>query len=323
MSNKHADLPTPNLSDARNDFSATDGKYSHLPNIDRIALFSEANSLCHKWASPADHAQHKHTKVYELAKLKHNAGNASGPDAIVRLPADFDPCKPINVVIYNHGFEDSAKSSVKNADLNEQMAEAPPNTVLIVPEWQKQPGSRSGDQGNFQKPGEFKHMLEDAFAATPELRGKHLQNVEHIGIVAHSAGYGPATTELYKNDLGDKVNSVTLLDSLYNPKAFDPWLEANIQDLSEGKKHFTNIFGDSTEGPSKAQAIRVEKMLEHAGLSKSSMVKDYNHGKQIMDPATLAGHPIIFKYSNATVAGKGSHASLPNLYVHNVEVASL
>jgi hypothetical protein len=261
-------------------------------------------------------------KVIELAHLNHGAGNAHGPDAIVRLPENFDRCKPINLVIYNHGFSDSAKSSVKNAELDKQMAAAPPNTVLIVPEWQKNPGSRSGDQGKFKNPDEFKGMLQDVFDGTPELKGKSLQDVNHIGIVAHSAGYGPTTTELYKNGLGNKINSVTLLDSLYDPKAFDPWIEANLKDLSDGKKQFNNIFGDSTAAQSKAQAQRVQEMLIDAGLPKSAMVADYTHGQSVLDPAIMAQHPIVFKYSNATVANKGAHTSMPNLYVDKIEIAS-
>ena len=261
-------------------------------------------------------------KVIELDHLNHNAGNTHGPDAIVRLPENFDRSKPINLVIYNHGYSDSAKSSVKNAELNRQMAAAPPNTVLIVPEWQKDPGSRSSDQGNFKNRDQFKGMLQDVLDSTPELQGKTLSDVSHIGIVAHSAGYGPTTTELYKNNLGNKVNSVTLLDSLYDPKALDPWIQANLKDLCDGKKQFNNIFGDSTAAHSKAQAQRVQEMLTQAGLPQSAMITDYNHSTSVIDPAVMARYPIVFKYSTASVANKGAHSSLPNLYLDKIETAS-
>jgi hypothetical protein len=328
---------------------AYSGGGTALPTVDRVGLLKEAGGVksfalpfaMQNFAltgddgpaiAPADGSDRTATlvvppedtpaKLYELAQLKHNAGNAKGPDAMVRVPENFDPTKPINIVIYNHGFFDSAKSAVTNADLSEQMAKAPPNTVLIVPEWQKKPASATSDQGTFEKSGQFKGMLQDIFDGTPELKGKSLQNVDHIGIVSHSAGYEPTESELYNNDFGDKVNSVTLLDSLYDAKGLDPWIEKNLKDLSSGKKQFTNILGDSTAAHSKALAQRVEEMLGKAGLPKSSMLTDYTHGQDVMDGATLAQHPIIFKYSNATIDGKGPHMSLPNLYLDKVEMAA-
>jgi hypothetical protein len=267
-------------------------------------------------------AQGSPARVHELGRLKHNAGNAEGPDALVRLPGNFDPSRPMSLVIYNHGFVDSAKSAVTNADLSQQMAKAPPNTVLVVPEWQKVPGSRTGNQGTFDKASMFSGMLQDVFDSIPELKGMSIRNVDDIRIVAHSAGYGPTETELYQNDLGGKVSSVTLLDSLYDSRGFDPWIQANLKDLSEGKKQFNNIFGESTAKYSKEQAQRVEDMLIKAGLPKSSMLTDYDHGKDVMDPSTLAQHPIVFKYSDATIDGKGAHMSLPNLYLEKLERAA-
>ena len=134
---------------------------------------------------------------------------------MVRIPANFDPTKPIHLVIYNHGFGSTAQSAFSDSHLAEQMASAPANTVLIVPEWQKDPGGRNSQQGKFATSGDFRGMLQEALEKTPELQGKTLNDIQSIGIIAHSAGYAPAETELYKNGLGNKVNSITLLDALY------------------------------------------------------------------------------------------------------------
>ena len=140
------------------------------------------------------------------------------------------------------------------------MRNAPPNTVLIVPEWQRTPTANNGDQGRFAEAGMFKGMLEEALSKTPGLEGKTLKDVDSISIISHSAGFNPSISELYNNGLGDKVKSVTLLDSLYNGHAFDRWIEDNIKDLSTGKKQFNkHLFGTAAE--SQAQAERVKAML--------------------------------------------------------------
>jgi hypothetical protein len=194
---------------------------------------------------------------------------------MVLLPKNFDPSKPIHLVVYDHGWYDNAKSAYNKSHLAEQMAKAPPNTVLIVPEWQKTPGSsgpEGGVQGEFSKPGFLSGMVQEIFDKTPELKNKTLADVDHIGIISHSAGFHAAESEVYNNgEFSKKIDSVTLLDSLYNGQGFDKWIQDNINDLSAGTKHFHNIFNSSTAKNSKAQAERVQKMLKDAGLPADSV----------------------------------------------------
>ncbi len=261
-------------------------------------------------------------KVYELRRLKNRSADHSTPDAVVRIPANFDPNKPVHLAIYNHGWGSNAENSYSDNRLDKQMAGAPPNTVLIIPEWQKVAGARSANQGNFKNEGLFKNMLQEVFDKTPELKGKTLQDVDSISIYTHSGGYVAAETELYKNGLSGKVKSITLLDSLYDPKGFDPWLSQNIKEIAAGKKQFNNIFED-TKAESYGQAARIEKMLTDAGLSKSIMYEDYKDPQSVVDASTIASHPIVFKYSLADADGLESpHLSIPHLYVGPVEAAA-
>jgi hypothetical protein len=255
-------------------------------------------------------------RIQELRRLDHRSADHATPDAEVRLPANFDPTKPIHLVIYNHGWGSNVQTALKDNKLDEQMSGAPDNTVLIVPEWQRQAGANSGDQGRFKEPGMFSGMLQEIFDKTPELKGKSIKDVDGITIFAHSAGYGPAETEIYKNGLADKVKSIVLLDALYDNTGFDSWIKQNASELAAGTKQFYNFFY-GTSDYSKQQAERVKRMLP-AG----TVLEDYNHGGTVMDASTLAKHPVVFKYSNVKVDGVNEHLSMPHLYVGPVETAA-
>ncbi|MBX9724838.1 MAG: hypothetical protein K2X81_25760 [Candidatus Obscuribacterales bacterium] len=258
------------------------------------------------------------SKVFEL-NLKHGSGQQGHPDAVVRLPENFDPSKPIHLSIYNHGWRSSAHSSFREADLDNQMRNAAPNTILIVPEWQRSPSASNSDQGRFSEPGMFKGMLQEILSKTPGLQGKSLEDIDRIDIISHSAGFNPTESEIYKNGLGDKVKSITLLDSLYSGSGFDRWLKDNISDLSAGKKQFNNIYF-GTAGNSEAQAERVKGMLAHAGLPLGALSDDRSHPNKVMSSDELAAHPINFRKSTVSVDKLGGpHMSLPNLYVGSVE----
>lgn len=259
-------------------------------------------------------------KTFEY-RLHNGSGQHKAPDAVVRVGENFDPSKPVNLVVYNHGFGDTASSAYVNADLDKQLKNAPPNTVLVVPEWQANPAARSSADGRFSEPGRFKNMVEEAFSRTPGLQGETMKNVDSIHIISHSAGYKAVESELYRNGLENKVKSITMLDSMYNPSDLDPWLKRNIHALADGSKQFYNI---SNQGPhntfaaSYAQANRIKNWLNEARLSQAGMYEDYKQSGSIVGAEKFQNHSIVFKKSDRTVAGKGAHMSLPNLYVGRV-----
>ena len=255
-------------------------------------------------------------RVFELRRLNNRAADHIGPDAVVRLPADFDPSKPINLVIYNHGWGSTVQTAYRDNKLGEQMNNAPPNTVLIVPEWQRTAGANNGDQGNFRNSGVFANMLQEVFDKTTGLAGKSLNDVASIGIFAHSAGYGPAETEIYKNGLGKMVTSITLLDSLYDSIGFDSWIRENASDLAAGRKQFYNFF-QGTSNYSMQLANRMRALIP-----SSSILTDYDNPKAVMDASTLARYPVVFKYSTANDGDATPHYAMPHLYVGPVEAAA-
>jgi hypothetical protein len=253
-------------------------------------------------------------------RLEHRAADHRGPDAVVHIPKGFDPTKPVNVVFYNHGYGATVTSAYRNSHLGEAMDDAPPNSILIMPEWQVTPGSRDPAQGRFDKPGMYRNMIQEIFDKTDGLEGKRVGDIASISIVAHSAGYVPTEAQLYKNGLSDKVVSITMLDATYRPYGLDRWLQENIRELHAGTKHFQNFFND-TNAYSRDQARRVKEMLRNAGLDTSSVLEDYR-GSSRLDANSIARSPIVFKFSASTTGNMGPHGSLPSLYFGPVLAAA-
>lgn len=263
--------------------------------------------------APAPRALDTPSKTYEYQNLRNRSAAHSTPDAILYVPKNFDSSKPINLVVYNHGFGSTVRSSFRDSELGKQMVDAPPNTVLIVPEWQAAAGSRGYNQGNLAKPGAFRGMVEEVFDKTPELRGKTMRDVSKIHIVSHSAGHAPTETQIYQNGLSSKIASITMIDSTYAPQRMEPWIQSNIRELANGSKRFISISNDTTSQNS-GQANRVEQMLRRNGLSANGMLKDFRNSG--VDERSLAQYPIIFK--NSPVA----HGAMPKAYFGAIERAS-
>ncbi len=296
-------------------------EFSPLPSQlkDHLPKFNTGDSKLDKQA-PGRAVDSGPAKLYELRRLNYRSADHSTPDAMVRVPSDFDPAKPINLVIYNHGWQSTAQSAYHDNNLNEQLKAAPRNTILIVPEWQRDAGAANSKQGRFAESGRFNKMLQEIFDKTPELKGKTLNDVKSIDIFSHSAGYVPSETVIYKNDLQNKVRSITLLDSNYDGTGFDRWLKDNISALAKGEKSFYNFFNDTATN-SKNQAERVKDMLSKAGYNRSLVYTDYNNAGSVMDADSLLQHSIVFKFSKVTVGKSGPHSAMPMLYVAPVEQA--
>ena len=256
-------------------------------------------------------------RIREYHNLRYRSANhGSAPDAVLRIPENFDPNKPFDVVVYNHGFYSTAKSSIPYNDLDNLMRKAPPNTLLILPEWQVSPSAKSSNQGRFSRDNQFRNMLQEVFDKTPELKGKSVNDIAGIHILSHSAGHNAANSELYSNDLGDKVRTVVDLDSQYNPRAYDRWIQNNIDDIACGNKRFYSIGYDKSYA-TRSLSDRVGDMLRRAGFRKNIM-KDFKNPMHTLSGSTFRDNSLVFKTSEATLKGRGAHMSMPELYVDEI-----
>ncbi len=255
-------------------------------------------------------------RVYEF-KLDRNTGRHN-VDAAVIVPRGYDPEKPTRMLIYNHGFRTSAHGALSYSQLTEQMKAADPQTILVVPEWQARPGSESSARGKSDEQGFYRGMLNEILQKTPELKGKSVDDIASMGIIAHSAGYHPAMAQLYKNGLQDKITSVTVLDSMYNSKAYDQWITNNLQDLAAGRKQFQLIYTGHLSKQSTGLETRVERQLSSAGLGTESVYKDHRRGGELVSPETMAQHGFVFKRSEFTNRGDGAHGAMTHVYLRQL-----
>lgn len=259
--------------------------------------------------------------VFELHNLRYATGKHRTPDAVVYVPQGFDANKPIRVMVYNHGLSTDVKQAFKNSHLENQLANADPNTILIVPEWQTQPQTRlSGDKDRFHQKDFFKNMLDEIFSKTPALAGKSSKDIDSMGIITHSGGYRATISQLYNNGLNDKVTSLTVLDSMYNPKGFDRWVSGNIRDLATGKKHLLVVYTDHLSTQSNGLADRIEAMLrkERIQTDAETIVRDRRSPKSVTSSHVLRNSGIVFKYSTLAANGRDAHNTMTGYYVAEV-----
>ena len=130
---------------------------SGLPSI---SLHSDHPSDL-KTAAGDSTGNQKAGKTYEFDHLDNRAANHHSADAVAYLSKNFDSSKPINLLVYYHGYGSNAESATRDNNLKQQLEKAPPNTMLLVPEWQQNPGARSGAQGHFSETGRFDKMLQE------------------------------------------------------------------------------------------------------------------------------------------------------------------
>ncbi|HEY9785871.1 MAG TPA: hypothetical protein V6D17_10750 [Candidatus Obscuribacterales bacterium] len=198
------------------------------------------------------------------------------PDATIYVPSQLDPSQPINVILYNHGWRDTSNSAMTNARLREQMAQAPPNSMLIVPAWQKREGAESSVEDQ-RFTNNFLGMLDGALRS--QRRG--LGDIASFSIVSHSAGYKPVERELAAmrgTPLYDRIKTVANLDTNYssNLPATDAWIAHNIRNgrFAAGQASFLNLYGAGTDTHSRGQASRVAAMLRQASENPAFMGSD-------------------------------------------------
>lgn len=249
--------------------------------------------------------------TFKELRLENRVGNHAGADALVYVRSDFDPSKPIHLTVYNHGWGSTVNSALSKNQIREMMSHSEPNTVLMLPEWQTNPGSRNSNSGTLGQQNKFAAMVQETLQKTPALQGTSLSNIDRIDIIAHSAGYSPTEKEIYRNPaLSDKVRSITLLDSLYDRHGFDQWLQSNIADLSTGRKQFYNFSNSSTAANSRAQANFVASLLRSRGLPTNNYVADYSGGGQVgRHGAEMAQRSIVFASTNVR------HLDIPGKYI--------
>lgn len=253
------------------------------------------------------------SRTYKLRKLNTRTAPHQASDAIVHVPKGFDRSRAVRLVIYNHGLAHTVDETFSIWMLGRHMSAAPPNTVLILPEWAANPKEYSSNAGPFHRPGFFRRMLTEIMSRTPELKDTNIEDVQEIAIVTYSGGFRAAATEIYRNNLTAKISNLTLLDSLYRSDHFDAWLKSNLKPLAAGKKQFHNFFFD-TRQQSIAQHRRLKQMFTWAGISSPGMLYDTQRPGAVLSASTIARHGIVFKLSTRASRSFSPHENIASIY---------
>lgn len=252
-------------------------------------------------------------QTHRLFDLKHRTAAHSSPDALVYIPAGFDTSSPIRLIVFNHGLTNTVDDVLEIWQLDKHMHLAAPNSVLVIPEWALDPKAYSSKAGPFHNRGFFRNMLQEIMSKVPPLSVRTLDDIASIDIMAFSGGFRAARSEMMSNDLDDKIRSLALLDSLYEPDYFDEWLTKNAQALAHGDKVYYNFFFD-TAGNTQKQIRTLERILKTQNLPRDFVYKDTENPESVLPLATIETHGIVYKWTTISTPNFISHQQVVNTY---------
>ncbi len=222
------------------------------------------------------------------------------PNTIVYVPSGFDRSRPLDVVVYLHGWNNCASNVLGPADdacaeghparsahhLASQLEASNKNTVLIVPELAFE--EESSSPGRFAEDGVFSAMMTDALTeAAPAIGSHSVRDIHQLIVVSHSGGYQAAAAILSKGGL--EISEILLLDSLNgNYDEFDGWVTKNdaakLFAASPPRRRFVSMYTEDggTLAASVAMAERArgwfpdgDVLVDDRGAGE---LKDLRHG---------------------------------------------
>lgn len=165
---------------------------------------------------------------------------ADAPHALVHAPTHFDAAKPLHLVVFLHGWRGCARALAlagrvrcrergatrQGWNLTTLHDAAGTTTLFVVP--QLAFNQRSSSPGRFRRPGYARCYIRQILQALTDkgrLRRSARQTFPRLTLVAHSAGYRTAAAWLDQGDVASVVQTVVLLDALYDqPRSFSRWL---------------------------------------------------------------------------------------------------
>jgi hypothetical protein len=255
----------------------------------------------------------KDVLMYKHSTLMYRSADHSTPDAFVYIAPGFDNAKPVHLVIYNHGMMNNLNEVEELWKLKDAIKYAPPNTVVVLPEWAQDPEALSDRSGRFTEPGFFRKMLGEILGKTPELAYLKVDDINKMSIVSYSGGWKATGAELYNNNLEPKIVGVSFFDSLYRGNLLDPWLKKHIHEIALNKMHYHNYYFH-TYPQSKQQLKRIQAMLEQSKVEQPRVALDFANGNEVMKPDTIADNGLVFKNSLIFDDLHHGHASCAFIY---------
>lgn len=199
------------------------------PRLDHpTALQSSAGDVARVTVSPRQVPPGRRT-AESLRTLRLEAAAFSrltAPGALVYVPAGIDLSRPLDVLVFFHGYNGCA-TAVASAvpvpcheggprrgalDLVGQVRASGRSVVLVVPQLAME--ATHGDPGQLARVGGLHRLLGETLAAlAPQLGAQRVEELGSVTLAAHSGGFVAALAALDRG--GVAVRGVMLFDALY------------------------------------------------------------------------------------------------------------
>lgn len=226
-------------------------------------------------------------------------------DAVVNLPRDLDPSKPIRFITYFNGFRSSHVDDYRNGNFHSQMANAPPNTVLISARWQDVEHSENAAHNQFIQNGGLRGVLKKVFGDVPELQRRDLRPNDTISLVGFSAGYHAVGKALSDRSLSANVRQIVMLDS--PSSTVRQYVSDNLSAFMRGEKQLVAVAGTWRRADYEQFSNSLNEQIRRRGGSPSAISANINIDR---DPITQ--RPLMFL--NTTTR----HGSIPARWLGRV-----
>jgi hypothetical protein len=246
------------------------------------------------------------------------------PNLIVHVPAGFDRTRPVDVVVYIHGFNNCITNILGDVDsactpggplrfatgLAAQLELSERNALLVLPEVAFD--TASSDPGALGDDGGFRALLDEALAAVPPPVGPIAPaELGRVVVASHSGGYLAVALMITLG--GVDVDEVWLFDSLYGATAsFDAWVTADLAGFA-GSRRFATFY-TSTGGTQANTEAMADRAAGWVASDPSVLVDDRTTDTW---PDETYHQGLLFKRSAL------SHDGVPQYYVERMLATSL
>jgi hypothetical protein len=190
------------------------------------------------------------------------------PGALVYVPAGIDRARPLDVVVFFHGWNGCAAAVASPVaipcraqgprrgalDLVGQMRASGRAAVLVIPQLAME--RPSGDAGRFRRPEHFRIFLQEVLdGVAPQVGARSVDALGRVIIAAHSGGYEAALLVLKHG--GVTVDQLSFFDAFYGGTyQVAGWLQQSLEDPSLGRR-FVSVYGGSGAGAGSRAMLRL------------------------------------------------------------------
>lgn len=192
----------------------------------------------------------------------------TAPGALVFIPAGVDRTRPLDVLVFFHGYNGCAAAVASPEpipchpggprrgalDLVGQVRESERAVVLVIPQLAME--ALRGDPGALGREGAMRRLLAEVLEAIEPQVG--VQRVESLGSVlfaAHSGGFEAALAALQRG--GVEVKHLSMFDALYTGVTqIGAWLQPALGDGTMSRR-FVSVYGDGEAGSGSRELDRL------------------------------------------------------------------